>query len=151
MKIILSIILIFLFSIKISSEELIPLDKYVERHKDSLTTDKVVFYYVATRCASIRSLYNAFAHTTNSKRAEDIKKTSQESFLRWAVVAVQIYKTIRPEENAENKFAELHEDLLSEYGKMANKNYTMQGTYIVGTIAKNGMVCKELEEFMFNQ
>ena len=44
MKIILSIILIFLFSIKISSEELITLDKYVERHKDSITTDKAVFY-----------------------------------------------------------------------------------------------------------
>ena len=60
MKIILSIILIFLFSIKISSEELIPLDKYVERHKDSLTTDKAVFYYVATRCASITSTFKIF-------------------------------------------------------------------------------------------
>ena len=68
-------VLLFLFSTLINSQELIPLEKYVARHKDSIGTDPSVMFYLTVRCASLNSFYSALATLSNNERLMNIVKT----------------------------------------------------------------------------
>ena len=57
----------------------------------------------------------------------------------------------QPEADVEKKVTEQIVAIATEYKNIAEKNYTTQGTYIIGTLKTDGIACKELEEAVFNQ
>ena len=144
-------VLLFLFSTLINSQELIPLEKYVARHKDSIGTDPSVMFNLTVRCASLNSFYSALATLSNNESAKEVSEGKQKSYMRFASLAIQLYKKIRPEADVEKKVTEQIVAIATEYKNIAEKNYTTQGTYIIGTLKTDGIACKELEEAVFNQ
>ena len=143
-------ILFMLFSSLIHSQELIPLEKYVERHQDSIGTDPSVLLYLTTRCASLNSFYSALTTLSNNKKSKEVSEGKQKSYMKFASLSIQLFQKIRPDADAEKKVIEQIMEIVTEYKSIAEKNYTTQGTYIIGILKTDAIACKDIEEGLFS-
>ena len=141
------LILISLLSYNLISEEneMIPLDKWVEKSGNLGTAEML---YLSYRCFSLYGMMNSLTADVNNEQQADLSKRLQDAQLTVLLLAEQAYNDLTAEEDREFEanFERSIMPMVENYRLETNKSWTNTGDYFNDYILGDAEICQQVVE-----